>query len=93
MSRKKGLVGKLGRGMQKTGRAGRKGTGKVRKGMKSGSKFVNRQLGKSKAGRGLRKGMKMYKKARKNTLNKAFKRCKAEFCNDAKDVVDAGLPG
>jgi len=93
LSRKKGVVGKLGRAMKKTGRAGRKGTNGVRRGMKTGSRFVNRQLGKSRVGRGIKKVHRGYKKVRRNSVNRAFKRCNASFCEDAKELTDAFVPG
>ena len=93
LSKKKGVIGKLGKGMQKSGRAGRKGTHVLRKGMKKANGAVNRQLAKSKLGRGIQKGANAYKKVRKSTVNKAFKRCRTELCNDARDVVDAAVPG
>ena len=93
MSRKKGLVGKLGKGLRAGGRAGRKGAGKIGKGTKFVKRGVRRGLSKSKAGRGVLKAGKAYKNARKSTLNRAFKRCRADFCNDARDAVDAYVPG
>lgn len=93
LSKKKGIVGKVGKGLQKGGRAGRKSTGKVLKGMNRAKRVVNKQLSKSKAGRAVQKGARIYKKARKSTLNRAFKRCKASVCDDIKDGVDAYVPG
>ncbi|MEM7302348.1 MAG: hypothetical protein AAF468_14795 [Pseudomonadota bacterium] len=93
LSRKKGVVGKVGKVMRGTGRAGRKSARKLRRGMKKGGRFVNRQLGKSRAGRGVRKAVRTYRKARKSTINRAFKRCRTEACNDIRDVADAAIPG
>ncbi|MEL6734762.1 MAG: hypothetical protein AAFO98_02620 [Pseudomonadota bacterium] len=93
MSRKKGIVGKIGKGMRKVGRGGRMASGGVRKGISKGQRAVGRQLGKSKLGRGVMKANKGYKKLRRNGLNKAFKRCNAQWCEDAKDGIDAVVPG
>lgn len=93
MSRKKGIVGKLGKGIRTVGRGGRKASGGVRKGISSGQRAVGRQLGKSRVGRGIVKANKGYKKLRRNGLNKAFKRCNTEWCQDAKDGIDAVVPG
>lgn len=93
MSRQKGVVGKAGRLMRNTGRAGRKGTNAIGRGMSKGNRLVQRQLGKSKAGRQLLRVNKAYKRVRKNTLNRAFKRCQAQVCRDVKDGVNAWVPG
>ena len=93
LSRKKGIVGKIGKGMKKVGRSGRKGTGKLRKGIRIVKKAGKRQLAKSKVGRGVLRAGKTVKRVRKNSLNRAFRKCKTNFCNNAKEAADAYIPG
>ncbi|MEL6966218.1 MAG: hypothetical protein AAGM04_02450 [Pseudomonadota bacterium] len=93
LSRKKGIVGKFGKSMRKVGRGGRKATRGLRKGVSRGQRAMNRQLSKSKAGRGMLKAGRAYKKFRKNKVNRAFKRCRAEWCEDVRDGADALIPG
>ncbi len=93
MARKKGVVGKIGKGLRKGAHNGRKGITKVQRGMK---KFDNVKRGiirKTKVGRTLDNGIRKANKFRTKVLDRATENCRGKYCKTLRNGADLFVPG
>jgi hypothetical protein len=85
LARKKGLAGKIGKGMQKTSKAGQNG-------LKKANGAVKRAMRKTKPLRKIDNGIRKAQRFQQNQIDKAFSKCQRQACRLAKGAVEFAAP-
>ena len=85
LSKKKGVVGKIGKGMQKASKKGQKG-------LKKADGAVKKAMRKTKLGRKIDNGFRNAQRFQQKQIDKAFSKCKRKGCRIAKGAVEVAAP-
>lgn len=85
LSKKKGLAGKIGKGMKKASRNGQKG-------LRKADGAVKKAMRKTKTLRKIEKGYRKAQRFQQKQIDKAFSKCKRQACRIAKGATELAAP-
>lgn len=90
--KKRGILGKAGGILAKGARGANKGVRGASRGVGRLSRGINGRLGKSKVGRGFRKGWRRAQRFQNKAINRAFRKCRGRACNWGKQAARIAAP-
>ncbi|MGA7966408.1 MAG: hypothetical protein WCB49_11055 [Gammaproteobacteria bacterium] len=90
--RRRGIVGKIGRGVAKSARTSNRGLSRVDQGIDKAARGTSRVIGRSRVGRAAQKGWRKAGRWQNKQINRAFRKCRGRACNFGKNAAKFAAP-